>query len=334
MVNIHIKDTNDNNPVFSNHTYHAKVYENQPNGSYVTTLYATDKDLGRGGMVLYSISGQGKDAFGIDPKTGVLSTIKPLDREAKPRYDFLAFATDNPDAGTGSRRTGSCDVVIWIRDINDNAPRFPDDLYEGRVRENQSADALVMKLSAVDDDDPNENGNAIMSYELIYDPFRLFRIERDTGLIRTRKKLDREETDEYLLKVNVTDRGTPALWGQVEVKVKVTDANDHAPRFEKREFFASVFENAAIHSSVTLLKATDEDIGVNAKLRYSITQGALDDVENSGSMFHVVEDTGEIRVTRSLDFETKKDYKLKVMVCGKSILEVCFISLSFYLFFN
>lgn len=319
VVNIRIKDTNDNNPVFSNNTYYAKVYENQPNGSYVTTLYATDKDLGRGGMVLYSISGQGKEAFRIDPKTGVLTTIKPLDREAKSRYDFLAFATDNPDSDTGSRRTGSCDVVIWIRDINDNAPRFPDDSYEGGVRENKSPGALVMVLSAVDDDDPNENGNAIMSYELIDDSNGTFRIERDTGLIRTRVRLDREQTDEYLLVVNATDRGTPALWGQVEVKVKVTDANDHVPRFEEREFFVSVFENATIDSSVTLLNATDEDIGVNAKLRYSITQGAWDDVGNSGSTFHVLEDTGEIRVTRSLDFETKKDYKLKVMVSGKFI---------------
>ncbi|XP_068725251.1 protocadherin-like protein isoform X1 [Montipora capricornis] len=314
VVNIHIKDVNDNNPEFSNNTYYAKVYENQPSGSYVTTLSATDKDLGGGGLFLYSISGQGRDAFKIDPKTGVLSTVKPLDRETKARYDFLAFATDNPESEAVSRRTGSCDVVIWIRDINDNAPRFPDDIYEGGVQENQSPGARVMELSAVDDDDPNESGNAIMSYELIDDSSGRFRIERDTGLIRTRVKLDREEEDEYLLVVNATDGGNPALSGHVEVKVKVTDANDHPPRFEERIFLASVFENADIDSPVMILKATDEDVGINAQLRYSITQGAWDDAGNSGNMFHVVEDTGEIRVTRSLDFETKKEYKLEVMV--------------------
>lgn len=319
VVNIHVKDVNDNNPVFSNNTYIAKVYENQPWGSYVTTLSATDKDLGRGGVFLFSISGQGMDAFEIDPETGVLRTIKSLDREAKARYDFLAFATDNPDSEAGSRRTGSCDVVVWIRDINDNPPRFPDVVYEGGVQENQLPGAHVMVLSAVDDDDPNENGNAVMSYALIDDADGMFRIDRDSGLITTRAKLDRELDDEYRLVVNATDRGEPALWGQVEVEVKVTDANDHRPRFVEKMFFASVFENASIDSSVLLLKATDDDIGINAMLRFSIIEGGTEGEGDSRRMFRIVEDTGELQVARSLDYETKKEYKLKVMVSAEKM---------------
>ena len=324
VVNVHIMDVNDNNPVFSNNTYVAKVYENQPTGSYVTTLSATDKDLGRGGLFRYSISGQGRDAFEIDPKTGVLRTIKSLDREAKARYDFLAFATDNPEAEAGSRRTGSCDVVVWIRDINDNSPRFPDDSYEGGVQENQLPGASVMVLSAVDDDDPNENGNAVMSYELIDDSDGMFKIDRDSGLITTRAKLDRELDDEYRLVVNATDRGQPALWGQVEVKVKVTDVNDHHPRFVEEMFFASVFENASIESSVMLLKATDEDIGINARLRFTLIESGTEGDGDSRTMFRIVENTGELKVARSLDYETKKQYKLKVMVSGNSLLDQMF----------
>lgn len=324
VVNVHIMDVNDNNPVFSNNAYVAKVYENQPTGSYVTTLSATDKDLGRGGLFLYSISGQGRDAFEIDPKTGVLRTIKSLDREAKARYDFLAFATDNPEAEAGSRRTGSCDVVVWIRDINDNSPRFPDDSYEGGVQENQLPGASVMVLSAVDDDDPNENGNAVMSYELIDDSDGMFKIDRDSGLITTRAKLDRELDDEYRLVVNATDRGQPALWGQVEVKVKVTDVNDHHPRFVEEMFFASVFENASIESSVMLLKATDEDIGINARLRFTLIEGGTEGEGDRRTMFRIVENTGELKVARSLDYETKKLYKLKVMVSENNLLDHMF----------
>ena len=317
VVNIHVKDVNDNNPKFSNNSYITYVYENKPTGSYVTTLSATDKDLGQGGVFLFSISGQGRDAFEIDPKTGVLTTIKSLDREAKARYVFLAFATDNPDSETGSRRTGSCDVEIRIRDINDNSPRFPDDEYVGGVRENKLPGAKVMVLSAVDDDDPNENGNAVMSYEFIDDSDGLFKIDRGSGLITTRKMLDRELHDEYRLVVNATDRGEPALWGQVEVKVRVTDANDHPPRFVEKMFYASVFENASIDSPVLLLKATDEDVGINAKLRFSILKGGTEGGGDSRRMFHIVEDTGELQVARSLDYETKKEYRLKVKVSEK-----------------
>lgn len=314
VVNIHVKDVNDNNPVFANTTYVAKVYENLPAGSYVTTLSASDKDLGLGGVFSFSISGQGRDAFDIDPVTGVVTTIKPLDREAKARYDFLAFATDNPGAEPGSRRTGSCDVVVWIRDVNDNRPRFPDDVYEGRVKENQQPGARVMVLSAVDDDDPNENGNAVMSYELIDDSDELFKIDHDSGLITTRARLDRENVDEYRLVVNATDRGRPVLWGQVEVMIRVTDDNDHPPRFIEKMFVASIFENASIGSSVMTLKATDEDIGSNARLRYSIMEGGTEGEEDSRRMFRVVEDTGVLQVARSLDYETKKQYTLTVMV--------------------
>lgn len=321
VVHVHVKDVNDNNPVFSSNTYVAKVFENQPNGSYVTTLSATDKDLGRGGMFLFSISGQGKDAFEIDPKSGVLRTIKSLDREAKARYDFLAFATDNPQSEAGSRRTGSCDVVVWIRDVNDNPPRFPDDIYEGGVQEELSPGANVMILSAVDDDDPNEDGNTVMTYEFIDDSGGLFSIDHDSGKITTRVELDREHKDEYRLVVNATDRGRPALWGQVEVKVRVTDANDHPPRFIEKKFLTTVFENASIDSSVLLLKATDEDIGINAQLRFTIVEGGADEDGESRRMFRLVEDTGELKVARSLDYETTKEYYLKVMVRENSLFE-------------
>lgn len=314
VVNIHVKDANDNTPVFTNTTYVAKVYENQPAGSYVTTLSASDKDLGLGGAFLFSISGQGKDAFDIDPNTGIVTTIKPLDREAKGRYDFLAFATDNPNAEPGSRRTGSCDVVVWIRDVNDKRPHFPEDVYEGTVKENQLPGARVMVLSAVDEDDPNENGNAVISYELIDDAGGLFKIDRDSGLITTRRRLDRETDDEYQLVVNATDRGRPALWGQVEVMIRVADDNDHPPRFTEQTFVASIFENASIDSSVMKLKATDEDIGSNSRLRYSIIAGAADLEEDGSRMFRIVEDTGVLQVARSLDYETQKQYTLKVKV--------------------
>ena len=85
VVNILVEDVNDNNPKFSNNSYIAYVYENQANGSYVTTLSATDKDLGFGGKFLFSISGQGRDAFEIDASTGVMRTTKSLDQEAKAR---------------------------------------------------------------------------------------------------------------------------------------------------------------------------------------------------------------------------------------------------------
>lgn len=121
----------------------------------------------------------------------------------------------------------------------------------------------VMELLVVDDDDLNESGNVIMSYEFIDDFFGMFRIEWDMGLIRICVKFDWEEDDEYLLVVNVIDGGNFVLLGYVEVKVKVIDVNDYFFWFEERIFFVSVFENVDIDFLVMILKVIDEDVGIN-----------------------------------------------------------------------
>lgn len=120
-----------------------------------------------------------------------------------------------------------------------------------------------MELLVVDDDDLNESGNVIMSYEFIDDFFGMFRIEWDMGLIRICVKFDWEEDDEYLLVVNVIDGGNFVLLGYVEVKVKVIDVNDYFFWFEERIFFVSVFENVDIDFLVMILKVIDEDVGIN-----------------------------------------------------------------------
>ena len=82
----------------------------------------------------------------------------------------------------------------------------------------------------------------------------------------------------------------------------------------KEKFESSVFENALVDSSVMLLNATDGDIGINAKLKFSIIDSDIKGEEDSSRMFRIVEGTGELRVARSLDYETKKEYHLKILV--------------------
>ena len=55
-------------------------------------------------------------------------------------------------------------------------------------------------------------------------------------------------------------------------------------------------------------KATDEDLGINSKLRYSILTG------NSKSYFTVDANTGQLSTTQSLDYETDQIFTLLVQV--------------------
>jgi len=84
---------------------------------------ARDADSGTFGEVLYEISsGNSQSAFVIDPpRTGIVKTTVPLDREIQDLYR-LEVRAYNP----GTRHRFSTAMVrIQVVDLNDNAPFFP-----------------------------------------------------------------------------------------------------------------------------------------------------------------------------------------------------------------
>lgn len=52
--------------------------------------------------------------------------------------------------------------------------------------------------------------------------------------------------------------------------VSIEDINDHIPTFEKKFYFVEIQENLQAGSSVVSLSALDMDIGINARLFYSL----------------------------------------------------------------
>ena len=62
----------------------------------------------------------------------------------------------------------------------------------------------------------------------------------------TSSELDREERDEYQLTIVCHDAGVPSLSQSRDVVVRVADANDHAPQFERRSLRVSISQNKLI----------------------------------------------------------------------------------------
>lgn len=87
----------------------------------------------------------------------------------------------------------------------------------------------------------------------------------------TARCLDREQHSRYLLQIQAQDRGTPNTYqGHCNITVVVEDHNDNDPRFEQTKYVANIAENAAIGANVLRVKATDADLGINARLVYSL----------------------------------------------------------------
>jgi len=212
---------------------------------------ATDPDLDADQAALrYSLHGQGAGTeFTIEERTGRIWAQRRLDREERPTWRFLVLATDQ--GGTGL--TGFADVLLEVRDVNDNAPYFPcpapptdsaDGCFVGRVAENSPADTSVMEMRAVDPDDPKEGRNAVLSYRIVQNVrneinLNLFSIHPATGAIFTvLRSLDRETVDRYLVVVEARDGG--GLTGTGTATILVTDVNDHPPVFTQKIYTAQV----------------------------------------------------------------------------------------------
>lgn len=102
-VSVHILDTNDNYPMFTQVHYNASVRENAKEGDIVTKVWATDADSGDGGVVYFYLLGSGNKNFAINKMTGEV-TVAPgagLDRETTSKYYLTIEARDNK--GTGNR---------------------------------------------------------------------------------------------------------------------------------------------------------------------------------------------------------------------------------------
>ena len=123
-VRVRLKDKNDNTPVFEDQVMQIFVRENEPVGSVIGTVTATDEDSGSNGKILYSILDQSpKNKVEIDSSKGTLTLLESIDYEQTQEIDVVIMARDLPDDESQSRASYST-VVVKVLDENDNNPVF------------------------------------------------------------------------------------------------------------------------------------------------------------------------------------------------------------------
>uniref|UniRef100_A0A3B3ZJN6 Uncharacterized protein n=1 Tax=Periophthalmus magnuspinnatus TaxID=409849 RepID=A0A3B3ZJN6_9GOBI len=321
QVYINVTDANTNAPIFPNTNYQVMLSEDKPIGTTVMNITATDEDTGENARVTYMME-DNVPQFKIDPDSGVITTQMEIDYEDQASYTLAIIAKDNGIP----QKSGMTHVDIIIQDANDNEPQFIRDAYQGSVFEDAPIYTSVLQISA-SDRDSGLNGRVTYTFAGGDDGDGDFYIEGSTGIIRTLRKLDRENVQTYNLKAFAVDKGIPPLKTGVNIHIVVKDINDNAPVFEKDELFIKVEENSPVGSVVARITATDPDEGTNAQIMYQIVEG------NFPEVFQLDLFNGDLTSLTELDYETKREYVIVVQatsapLVSRATVHICLVDLN------
>ncbi|KRY49833.1 Protein dachsous [Trichinella britovi] len=258
------------------------VAENEPAGTVLgrlstnTSTDSTFATINQARFVFfYPPESDVERALAVDDKAGEISTRKPLDREHRSSYVFLAIPVEGSE---GIR------ILVDVIDKNDNPPKFAQPAYvELDVSEYAKIGSELPLPAAVDADLPPYD---VQKYQIVSgnvnNAFRLSTRKINNILyvnLKVNMPLDREQRERYILKVSASDGGQPPLSDVLTVNVTIVDVNDNAPQFDKPRYDFHVNDAHAITfgSPIAAVHAKDLDAGVNGEIEYSLAPSAVND---------------------------------------------------------
>ncbi|XP_069495961.1 protocadherin-8-like [Ambystoma mexicanum] len=241
---------------------------------------------------------------------GQLSTGERIDREQVcGQSPHCALALDVVSFAKEQFRL--LHVEVEVRDINDNAPRFPRPQIPLEVSESAAVGTRLPLDIAIDED---VGTNSIQSYQVsVNSHFSLEVQSRADGVkyadLVLVKELDRETQESFNLELVATDGGGVALSGSTVISIQVLDVNDNSPKFDRNAFTVDLMEDAPVGSLLLDLNAEDPDEGVNGQVVYSFNPQVSPEVRE---LFKIDARTGRLTLEGQVDFETKQTYEFDV----------------------
>lgn len=132
------------------------------------------------------------------------------------------------------------------------------------------------------------------SFTSLSDPV-FFDINPLTGVIMTTRQLTRISQD--FVEMEVVENFSQQ---QARIQIIIEDANDNSPVFNKPFYDIAVNESLPVGTVVLVVSAVDNDKGENGLVTHTIGG-------EQSLPFTIDQETGEIRITQDLDFESSDD---------------------------
>ena len=258
-VTLIITDVNDNAPIVNPPTIF-NVSELAVIGTQVGCVNAEDADSGQNARLEYRFADtedvcSSATPFDINEFSGCITVCQLLDYESYQSYSFDINVTDSGSPQLNNITT----FIITIINENDHPPVIISS--NTTTVEEEEVNALVIRVLSRDIDLPPFN---VPRFSLLDDAGGSFEIDELSGVITTRRPLDREEQETYILLVQVSDGLNT---GSQRLTVVLEDINDNSPEYLGETTFT--FDEEFLFSTMLIFR--DNDTGVNANLTYSVS---------------------------------------------------------------
>ncbi|KAH8294616.1 hypothetical protein KR018_000432 [Drosophila ironensis] len=248
-VTVMVLDLPDEVPKFSDARIDVHIPENEEN-FLVATVQAFDPDSLP--EITYVLRKGNGELFKVAPKSGEVRTVKGLDYEAQKQHELTIGTIENDGNGAGD----TVQLVVDVEDRNDLPPRFitvPDPV---TVNDDQSIGTIIATLPAIDGDGTSP-GN-VVRYEIVGrgKAPKYFQVDPDTGAVRIRDELHKEEDTEYQVDIRAYDLGEPQLSSVAPLRVDVHHLSSDGNNEVKMD---NTLESGMIMSSESIGLAFSDD---------------------------------------------------------------------------
>ncbi|XP_055376398.1 cadherin-related tumor suppressor-like [Condylostylus longicornis] len=236
IFTVHILDENDNPPSFPNTAIVRQIREGIPIKTPIVTINAEDPDSGLNGKVSYYISKQEPEDnlrhFEINSTTGVIYTLKKIDRETIDTFRLTVVAIDQAE-NIPKDLDSSTNGLVTYEMVNGNSELFKlnrntgaitlqktidkpeiryqlaikatDEAVQNELLENEPPGTSILTVNArinSDDDAIEYYITNVTSFNGNKQVERLFEIDTKLGILSTANELDREcGIDTYIIEV-------------------------------------------------------------------------------------------------------------------------------------
>uniref|UniRef100_A0A8C7MXE8 Cadherin domain-containing protein n=1 Tax=Oncorhynchus kisutch TaxID=8019 RepID=A0A8C7MXE8_ONCKI len=217
----------------------------------------------------------------------VVKTSEPVDWKKFPYGCNLTLQAK--DRGTPPLFSNTQVVQVLVRKPQALQVRFDKQLYQVRLSEIAPPGTIIVEVR-ITPGPPNVNYS--------FSPFSAspyFLINPLTGVITTTTPLTSLSQD--VVELEVLEQGSKL---RTRVQVTIEDANGNTPTFARPAYDVSIEETMPVGTVILVVSAVDDDKGENGCITHSIAG-------LQALPFTIDQDSGELRTTRELDYETSSD---------------------------